>query len=233
MARPLLVIAGLGQGLGVALAGIFAEAGYDIAGLSRSGSAAAEADARARAGGGTFTHLLCDLTVHAEVTAALEPVRKRVDVLIHAAHALLIRPFAETEPDEFEEVWRSGVLSAVTVARSIVPEMQARGHGVIIFSGATASVRGGAKFAAFASAKFALRGMAQAMARELGPHGVHVAHVILDGLIDEPQTERRFGLATSTRMDPMAIAAAYLALVRQPPSAWTHEIDLRPGSERF
>ena len=111
--------------------------------------------------------------------------------------------------------------------------MVARGRGTIILSGATASIKGGARFSAFASAKFALRGFAQALARELGPQGVHVAHVVLDGLIEEPQTIGRFGAASATRMDPDAIAAAYLALTRQHPSGWSHEIDLRPFSETF
>jgi len=111
--------------------------------------------------------------------------------------------------------------------------MAARGKGTIIFTGATAGIRGGAKFSAFASAKFALRGLAQALAREFGPVGVHVAHLVLDGLIDEVQTERRFGTSSSARMSPQAIAQACLDLSAQHPSAWTHEMDLRPFSERF
>jgi NAD(P)-dependent dehydrogenase (short-subunit alcohol dehydrogenase family) len=89
------------------------------------------------------------------------------------------------------------------------------------------------KFAAFAPAKFALRGLAQSLSWEFGRQGVHVAHVVLDGLIDEPQTDARFGPAKSTRMDPDAIAQAYLALATQHRSAWTHELDLHPSSERF
>ncbi len=87
--------------------------------------------------------------------------------------------------------------------------------------------------AAFASAKFALRGLAQSLAREYSPKGLHVAHVVLDGLIDGPQTDHRFGASPSVRMDPGAIARAYLDLSAQHPSAWTHEMDLRPFSERF
>ncbi|MCW5705314.1 MAG: SDR family NAD(P)-dependent oxidoreductase, partial [Bradyrhizobium sp.] len=101
------------------------------------------------------------------------------------------------------------------------------------FTGATAGIRGGANFSAFASAKFALRGLAQSLAREFAPKGVHVAHLVLDGLIDEVQTERRFGTASATRMSPQAIAQACLDLTTQDPSAWTHEMDLRPFSERF
>jgi len=111
--------------------------------------------------------------------------------------------------------------------------MVARKTGTIILTGATAGRRGGAKFAAFASAKFALRGLAQSLSREFGPQGVHVAHVVLDGLIDEAQTEQRLGPSKPTRMEPDAVARAYLNLATQHPSAWTHELDLRPFSERF
>jgi NAD(P)-dependent dehydrogenase (short-subunit alcohol dehydrogenase family) len=100
-------------------------------------------------------------------------------------------------------------------------------------SGATASLKGTGKFVAFASAKFALRGLAQSLAREYAPKGIHVAHVVLDGLIDEPQTSERFGPEKSTRMEPDAVAREYLNLAAQHPSAWTHELDLRPFSERF
>jgi len=124
------------------------------------------------------------------------------------------------------------------VAQAVIPHMAARRQGMIILSGATAGLRGGANFSAFASAKFALRGLAQSLAREYGPKGVHVAHVVLDGLIDEPQTDRRFGAQASEsqasgRMDPRSIAQAYLDLTRQEPSTWTHEMDLRPFSEKF
>ena len=111
--------------------------------------------------------------------------------------------------------------------------MLARQAGTIILSGATAARRGGAKFAAFASAKFALRGLAQSLSREFGPRGIHVAHVVIDGLIDEPQSDRRFGPAELARMDPDAVARTYLGLATQHPSVWTHELDLRPFSGRF
>src|SRR5262249_32881640 len=145
----------------------------------------------------------------------------------------LTKPSGETPLDDSERAWRVACFAAMVAARAVLPAMLARGRGTIILTGATASTRGAAKFAAFASAKFALRGLAQSLARELGPKGVHVAHVMLDGLIDEPQSTRRFGSSSSLRMDPAALAAAYLAIVRQPVSAWTHELDLRPSSESF
>ena len=157
----------------------------------------------------------------------------RIDVLIHNPQLLTIKPFEQTTIEVFEQTWRVTCLGAVIAAQAVIPHMAARQQGMIILSGATAGLRGGANFSAFASAKFALRGLAQSLAREYGPKGVHVAHVVLDGLIDEPQTDQRFGAQTSGRMDPRAIAQAYLDLSTQPPSAWTHEMDLRPFSERF
>ena len=147
---------------------------------------------------------------------------------------LTIKPFEQTTASEFEQAWRVACLGAMVAAQAVIPHMAARRQGTIILTGATAGLRGGANFSAFASAKFALRGLAQSLAREYGPKGVHVAHVVLDGLIDEPQTDQRFG----SRVHPggwirSAIAQAYLDLSTQHPSAWTQEMDLRPFSERF
>lgn len=235
--RPTLLISGIAEGLGIELARTFAGAGHDIVGLSRSDRVTMETGAVVEEQGGAYTHISCDLTDPAQVAAALGPVAERIDHVVHNAHALLIRPFAETTPSEFERIWRTGCFGAMQVTSAVLPAMLARGTGTVIFSGATAGIRGGARFSAFASAKFALRGFAQSLAREVGPQGVHVAHVILDGLIDELQTQERFGpqaeAEPSGRMDPDAIARSYLHLVRQPASAWTHELDMRPFSEKF
>jgi len=157
---------------------------------------------------------------------------EQTDTLIHNAQQLMIRSFAETSAGDFEQVWRNSCLGATIAAQAVLPHMAARKAGTVIFTGATAGLRGGANFAAFASAKFALRGLAQALAREFGPKGIHVAHVVIDGLIDAPQTDLRFGPAQG-RMDAHAIAQAYLALAAQPSSAWTQEMDLRPFAEKF
>jgi NAD(P)-dependent dehydrogenase (short-subunit alcohol dehydrogenase family) len=169
----------------------------------------------------------------ADTAAAIKPHADRIDVLIHNPHLLTIKPFEQTTIDDFEQAWRVACLGAVISAQAVVPPMAARKQGTIIFTGATAGLRGAANFSAFASAKFALRGLAQSLAREYSPKGVHVAHVVLDGLIDAPQTDRLFGSQATGRMDPRAIAQSYLDLSMQPQSAWTHEMDLRPFSERF
>ncbi len=231
--RPMLLLTGAAEGLGADIAETFAQAGHDVVGISRTAKATGELTRRTAAAGGSFTHLACDVTKAAETAAAIEPFAGRIAVLIHNAHLLDIKPFEQTTTDEFEQAWRVACLGAVIAARAVIPHMASRNQGTIILTGATAGLRGAANFSAFASAKFALRGLAQSLAREYGPKGVHVAHVVLDGLIDEPQTERRFGASPSVRMKSSAVARAYLDLSVQHPSAWTHEMDLRPCSERF
>jgi len=125
----------------------------------------------------------------------------------------------------FEEVWRAGCYAGFLVGREAARRMTPRGKGTILFTGATASLRGGAQFAAFAAAKHGLRALAQSMARELGPKGVHVAHVVIDGRIDARDDDS--GLA------PDAIAETYYRLHTQSRSAWTFEVDLRPWVEKF
>jgi len=226
--HPAVLITGMAEGLGVSVAKAFAADGYDVLGLSRR-----EQPPSGLRDTSSYAHLRCDLTDPAQVSAAVGPHAERIAVMMHNAHALLIKPFGQTALDEFEHAWRVACFGAMVAARAVLPAMTARGAGTVIFTGATASRRAAAKFAAFASAKFALRGLAQSLAREYGPQGVHVAHVLLDGLIDAPQTVQRFGAGEAMRMAPDAIARAYVELVRQHPSAWTHELDLRPFSERF
>ena len=231
--RPLLLVAGIAPGLGASIASAFAGVGYDVLGLARSDRAAREIDSEVASAGGQYAHLCCDLTRPADVAAALGPYAGRISVVIHNAHVLSIKPFDQSDEQEFETLWRVICHGAMIVSKQVLPGMIAAGHGAIILTGATASMRGYPKFAAFASAKFALRGLAQSLAREFGPAGVHVAHVIIDGLIDEPQTDHRFGTTQSVRIDPDAAARMYLNLVAQDRSCWTHELDLRPFAERY
>ncbi len=231
--RRTLLLSGAAEGLGAEIAETFARAGHDVVGISRTDRSTEHLTQRIELAGGRYRHIACDITQVAAATAAIEPYARRIDVLIHNAHSLVIKPFEQTTADEFEHAWRVACLGAVVAAQSVIPHMAARRRGTIILTGATAGLRGAANFSAFASAKFALRGLAQSLAREYGPKGVHVAHVMLDGLIDEPQTDRRFGAASSGRMMANAIAQTYLDLSAQHPSAWTHEMDLRPFSERF
>lgn len=231
--RPKLLLTGAAEGLGAELAEAFARAGHDVIGLSRTLKASEHLAHRVGQAGGKYTHLACDLTRPADVANACGPIAGEIDVLVHNAHLLDIKPFEQISVAAFEQAWRVVCLGAMVSVQTVIPHMTSRGRGTIILTGATAGLRGAANFSAFASAKFALRGLAQSLAREYGPKGVHVAHVVLDGLIDEPQTDARFGSAPTGRMKASAIAQAYLALSAQHPSAWTHEMDLRPFSERF
>lgn len=222
------VVAGMGPGLGAAVAAAFHEAGYRVAGLSRrTTSAPADAPVRPYA---------CDVTRPADVDAALKAIRADLgnpDVLVYNPMQLLIKPFLELSVEEMESAWRTTCLGAMITARAVLPAMVSRQRGTLIFSGATASQRGSARFAALAVGKFGLRGLAQSLAREFGPSGIHVVHTVLDGLIWAPQTRARFDPPEADCMAPDAIAAMYLQLANQHPSAWTHEIDLRPANGKF
>ncbi len=144
----------------------------------------------------------------------------------------------ETTARVYRKVWEMAAFSGFLMGREASRPMVARGRGTIIFTGATASLRGGSGFSAFAGAKFALRALAQSMARELGPQGVHVAHSIIDGAIDTAFIRDNFPDRYKQKeqggiLDPDAIADAYWAVHAQPRSAWTHEFDLRPWMETF
>ena len=229
----MLLLAGAAEGLGASIARTFAAAGYDVLGLARSAQASTHLAQAVGEAGGAYLHLACDVTKPDDVADALARYANRISVVVHNAHTLLVKPVVATSPAEFEQVWRVACFGAFVVVQNVLPHMLARAAGTIILSGATAARRGGAKFAAFASAKFAQRGLAQSLSREFGPRGIHVAHVVIDGLIDAPQSDRRFGPTETARMTPDAVASAYLGLATQHPSAWTHELDLRPFSGRF
>jgi len=172
-----------------------------------------------------------------QVAAAFERIRDRlgsVDLLINNASASgpFSQPFVDISEESFARGWRVGVLGAFLCSQAVAPEMLKKGSGCILFTGATSSVRGGA--ITFSSAKFAMRGFAQALARELWPKGIHVAHIVVDGVIGEnqlePDLEDQF---SEPLMNPAAIAEVYWGLVKQDRSAWSLEIDLRPHRERF
>ena len=225
-----VAIAGASAGLGSALAAAFQRDARIVA-LGRAPAIAAVATEVPG-----VVPIACDLTDPDAVERAFTEIGRTLaapDVVIYNAHRIELRPALDTALDAFTEAWRVGCLGAFLVARRVLPGMQERRGGTLVFTGATGSVRGGKRSAAFASAKFALRGLAQSLAREFGPAGVHVAHVVIDGLVWSERSRARFGAQQETSMDPHAIAETYRHLVEQPPSAWTHELDLRPHQERF
>lgn len=231
------VVVGVGPGLGGAAARRFAKGGYAVAMMARShakleGLAASIADEGGRAIG-----VAVDAGEPDSVSRAFAEVRRGLgdpDVLVYNAGAFEVGGLMELSPAQFERSWRINAFGAFLAAREVAPAMIERGAGTMIFTGATASLRGGARFSALASPKFALRALAQSLARELGPQGVHVAHVIIDGQIDLPRTRAMSPeRGDETFLAPDAIAETYWQLHAQHRTAWTHELDLRPAVERW
>src|SRR5699024_887360 len=178
-----------------------------------------------------------DVTAPDSVAAAFAEVRTRLgdpSVLVYNAGRIQIAGLLDIEPEEFDSLWQTNCRGAFLAAREVLPAMRDAERGIISLTGATAAVRGGARFASFAVGKFGLRALAQSMAREFGPAGVHVAHAVIDGQIATPtNVERMPDAAAGSLLDPEAIADSYWHLHQQPRSVWTHELDLRPASETF
>jgi NAD(P)-dependent dehydrogenase (short-subunit alcohol dehydrogenase family) len=230
-------IAGVGPGLGASLARKFAKEGCRIALLARSSEFLETLSNELRGGGTETVAIQTDIGEAEQVVAAFRRVREQlgsVDVLINNASASgpFAQPFIEIDAESFARGWQVGVLGAFLCSQAVVPDMLRKRTGSILFTGATSSVRGAS--ITFSSAKFAMRGLAQALARELWPQGIHVAHVIVDGAIRESEIELGSDDETPEPLiNPAAIAEAYWGLVRQDTSAWSLELDLRPNREKF
>ena len=234
MTTDVAVIAGVGPGLGMALARRFRRAGARVALLARrtdrlAGFAQTDPDG--------LRPYPCDATDPAQVAetfARIEADLGPPDCVIFNAGTFVRGQVADLDPAEFERCWRVGCFGGFLVGQAAAKSMLPRGKGSILFTGATASLRGGAGFANLASPKFALRALAQSMARELQPQGIHVAHVIVDGGIEPPGGEGASAdRLPDSRLNPDDMAETYWMLHQQPRSAWTLELDLRPWVERF
>lgn len=222
------VVAGVGDGLGKVLCKRLLAAGYAVAGLSRTATTHQKL-------GDYYLPIACDLTDETAVNSAITTIEQHfgaVSVYIHNAAYLLRKDFMQTTAQDFTALWNLVCLGAVHGVQRVLPNMLTAKNGAILLTGATASVKAGAGFAAFSSAKFALRGLAQALARGYAPQGIHVAHIIIDGAIWGKQAEG-FGRTARQCLDANAIAATYLNLIHQTRSAWTFELDLRPDVEPF
>src|SRR6266403_888259 len=234
--QSVAVVVGVGAGLGAALARRFAER-YAVALVARGQEKLdALATELGRADGKALA-VPADVSKADEITRAFERIRRElgeVDVLLYNA---AMRPFGrlmETKPSTFENTWRVNAFGAFLCSQQVVPGMLKAGHGVILFTGATAGVKPFATSAAFGPAKFAMRGLAQLMARDLGPKGIHVAWINVDGAIDMPAIHERFPqLKEQDMLKPSAIADTYWHLAHQDRSAWTLDIDVRPFKEKF
>lgn len=235
------IVFGAGAGLGGTVARRFAKAGYPVALVARDGKRLGQMAAEIGASGGRSIAIAADAREETAVEAAFARAESElgpVGVAVYNPGAMFRGSLLDTDAETFRKVWRLTCFGGFLVGRAAAKRMAERGHGTILFSGATASMRGGALFAAFASAKAGLRSLAQSMAREFGPKGVHVAHVVIDGVIDTAAVRERLpgrieALPPNGAMKPEDIAEAYWQLHAQPRSAWTHELDLRPWCEKF
>jgi NAD(P)-dependent dehydrogenase (short-subunit alcohol dehydrogenase family) len=224
------LIVGAGSGLSASIARAFAKADMRVALAARTvedlAPSAAETGAKLFA---------CDATDRDQVTKLFGDVSEWIgapEAVVYNASYRVGGPFTELDPTEVEKAWAVSAFGGFLVAQEAARRMLPRAHGAILFTGASASVKGYARSAPFAMGKFALRGLAQSMARELAPRGIHVAHFVIDGGIRSARRTEPAD-ASDSLLDPDAIAASYLHILQQPRSAWTWEMELRPWLEKF
>jgi len=241
MDKGVAVVAGVGEGLGSAVSRRFAAAGYKALMWARTGERVNGYAQQIKAKGGDAAGMQVDVRIEQEVVDAFDRIEREhgpVEVAVFNAGAQHRKPLLEITADQFEKVWRLGCLAGFVFGREAIRHMLARKRGTLLYTGATSALRGGANFAAFAATKFGLRAVAQSMAREFGPQGIHVATVIVDGAIDMPAIHQRFGdrikdLPADGLLNPAAIAETYFQLHQQQRSAWSLEVDVRPYCEKF
>ena len=225
MTKPIAVIVGVGSGLSASLARLLAARGYDLVlGARDAGKLAplaAETGAKAVA---------LDATHEQDVDALFEGLPRVPDVVIYNASGRVRGPFVELDRAAVRTALDVTAFGAFLVAQAAARLMLPQKRGTILLTGATAGVKGFAKSAPFAMGKFALRGLAQSMARELHPLGIHVAHVVIDGSI---RSVERIDSGSDSHLDPDAIALSYLHLIDQPRNSWSSEIEVRPWLETF
>lgn len=242
MARqPVAVVIGAGDATGGAIARRFAREGFAACITRRHLDSLQPLTETIRAESGSAHPFACDARREQEMLALFEHIEHDIgdiEVVIFNIGANVRFSITETTERVYRKVWEMAALAGFLTGREAAKAMLPRGRGTIIFTGATASLRGSNGFSAFAGAKFALRALAQSMARELGPKGIHVAHPIIDGAIDtdfiRDNFPERYALKDQAGLlDPEHIAEQYWQLHRQPRDAWTHELDLRPWMETF
>src|SRR5690348_5945334 len=237
--RPgVAVVVGVGPGLGAALVRRFAEGGHTVAMVARSREFMDELAAEIKAAGrGAILAVNADVGDAAQMRRAFDTVRSKLgapEVLLYNAGSGNWGTLTEITPEQYEDSWRTNAYGAFLSAKETVSDMIVKRRGVMLFTGATAGIKAGPKSVAFGPAKFAVRGLAQSLARDLGPRGIHVAYVNVDGIIDIPHTRFRMpSLKNEDLLKPQAIAEAFWYLANQEPSAWTQELDVRPFKEKF
>lgn len=239
--RKAAIIIGAGDATGGAVARRFAKGAYVACVTRRSAEKLQPLITEIKAAGGEARGFGSDARDEAQVIDLFSTVEREVgpvEVLVFNIGANVNFPITEMTERVYRKVWEMAAFAGFLTGREAARVMTPRGRGTIIFTGATASLRGGPGFAAFAGAKFALRALAQSMARELGPKGIHVAHPIIDGAIDTAFIRDNFPSRYALKeqdgiLNPEHIAEAYWQIHQQPRDAWTHELDLRPWMETF
>jgi NAD(P)-dependent dehydrogenase (short-subunit alcohol dehydrogenase family) len=235
------LVVGAGDATGGAVARRFARAGFAACVTRRQADKLAPLVEAIEREGGRARAFGSDARKEAEVVALIEGIEREIgpiEVAVFNIGANVRFPVTQTSARVYFKVWEMACFAGFLLGREVAKVMLPRGRGTILFTGATASLRGGSGYCAFAGAKHGLRALAQSMARELGPSGVHVAHVVIDGAIDTEFIRSNFPERAALKprdgiLDPEAIAEVYYQLHRQTRSAWTHEMDLRPWIESW
>lgn len=242
-AQHAALVLGVGpeRGLGAALARRFAEEGLHVFIAGRTAAKLEKVASGIVARGGRASPIVADATLEVEVAGLFDAVAQYGCVLDIAAYNVdsnLAAPLLETDSEMFAMLWRQNALGAFLFGREAVKHMLPQQRGTLFFTGATASLRAKPPFTAFAAAKAGVRALAQGMAREFSPQGIHVVHAVIDGVIDGERAQTQFPQFVAAKgadglLQAEQIAATYWWLHQQHPSAWTHEIDLRPFKEAF
>lgn len=225
MTKPLSVIVGVGDGLSASLARKLAARGHEVVLAARrpGNIASLAAETQSRAVG-------CDAAIEADVAALFEGLGRAPDVVVYNPSFRTRGPVLDLVAADVKKALEVCAYGGFLVAQAAVRLMLPQKRGTILFTGASASVKGYAQSAPFAMGKFALRGLAQSLARELQPQGLHIAHVVIDGGI---RSARRVDDGSDSLLDPDAIADSYLHLIDQPRTSWSSEIEVRPWREKF
>jgi NAD(P)-dependent dehydrogenase (short-subunit alcohol dehydrogenase family) len=239
MGHNCAVVVGAGTGTGAEIAKKLAATGYPVVVARRTAAALGPLVEQIEAAGGAAIAVGADASDEAQIVDLFERAETEYGApgfVLYNAAGFAMGPIAETSSEQFEEMWRAASFGGFLVGREAARRMEPHGEGTILFTGATAAVKASANFAAFAAGKHGLRAVAQSMAKELGPKGIHVAHLIIDGVIDVPRVHESMpDLAASKGedglIDPGSIASTMLWLHQQPKNAWTFELDLRPFKE--
>ena len=243
MAQGAALIIGVGpeRGLGATLACYFSAQGLHVYIAGRSADKLQRVAEKISLNGGSVSPIVADATVESDVQALFKSLQRdgyRIDIAAYNVDSNIPMPLLATDSETFTTLWQQNCLGAFLFGKEAIKVMKSQQQGTLFFTGATASLRAKPPFTAFAAAKAGLRALAQGMAREFSPQGIHVVHAILDGVIDGDRARSQFPDFVKAKgrdglMQLDAIAETYWAIHRQQPSAWTHEFDLRPFKEPF